>query len=74
MDNKKFKEEIYIPYQEAWVLIKDLQNLKSSGDDEAWKVWNEKTLKFRERHDDDFGHVIFRMLTDAGDVIGKMNG
>ena len=74
MDNKRFKEEIYNPYQEAWVLVKQLQNMSSTGDHAEWEKWNEETLKFLKKYDDNpFGHAVFRLLTDAGDVIGKMN-
>ena len=72
MENTKFKEEIYEPYAECWKILKTLQN-KSCFDDD-WSEWDRLTREFTENHDTPYGHVLARMLTDAGDIIGKMNG
>lgn len=74
MDNKKFVEEVYNPYQEAWGLIKPLQHLKPDSSDSEWRKWNEQTLEFRKKYENsEFGCALFRLLTDAGCAIGKMN-
>ena len=71
MDQDTFKSNIYQPYNECWQIIKTLQN-KSRNDDD-WSEWERLTREFSKKHDTPYGHVLAKMLIDAGDVIGKMN-
>ena len=75
MDNEKFVLNVYNPYSEAWKLIKPLQNLDPKKDDAEWKKWVSSIDEFRDKYTDNpFALSIYKMLLDAGDVIGKMNG
>lgn len=74
MDNKKFILNVYNPYSEAWKLIKPLQNLNSKENEAEWKKWVESIDEFHDKYaDNPFALSVYKMLLDAGDVIGKMN-
>ncbi len=74
MDNEKFVLKVYNPYAEAWKLIKPLQNLNPKENDAEWKAWVKSIDEFRDRNaDNPFALSVYKMLLDAGDVIGKMN-
>ena len=76
MDNKDFKEKVYTPYNEAWSLLKPLQKLRSKAteDNKAWEDWVRNIDKYRDKYSDNpFALAVYKMLLDAGDVIGKMN-
>ena len=77
MDNQKFMDTIHAPYNEAWKLIKAVKDLRSMApeDEKAWLEWNDSIEAFEKKyHDNDFALAVYRMLLDAGDVIGKING
>lgn len=76
MDNKRFMEEVHAPYNEAYQLIKGIKDLRSTAteDNAAWEKWVRDIDAFKDKHDTPFGHAVYRMLLDAGDCIGKING
>lgn len=74
MDNKRFIDEVFNPYQEAWKLIKPLQNLSPSANDAEWVEWVKNIDAFKAKHaDNPFAIELYKMLLGAGDVIGKLN-
>lgn len=75
MDNQKFMDTIHAPYNEAWKLMKAAKDLRSSANEKEWQKWSDDIDAFREKYKDNpFGLSVYRMLLDAGDVIGKING
>ena len=77
MDNKRFMEEIHAPYNEAYQLIKGIKDLSRTDpkDNDAWEKWVRDIDSFKEKYkDNDFGIAVYKMLLDAGDIIGKING
>lgn len=76
MDDKTFYNEIYMPYNEAWKIIKQIKDGSATGPgcEKVWLKFVEDTDRFTKKYDTDAGHAIARMLTDMGDIIAKING
>lgn len=75
MNKDEFTKKIYEPYQEAWLLVRKLYGMDSDTSELEWRNWINQIDKFRDSHsDNEFIGPLYRMLLDAGDVIGKMNG
>jgi len=72
MNNSDFKEKIYMPYADAWKIIKILQEAYQKP--ELFLQYSKAVDKFAERYaGNDFAQVIRnRLLLCTDDVIAKM--
>lgn len=67
----KFKQIIYDPYTEAWVIMKAMRD-KEPKDDAFWKDYTEKCNAFKEKYPTEIGESIYRVLLDCGSEVGRI--
>ena len=73
MTDETFIKEIYEPYNEAYKLLKMIKDCGPDDSEEIWNAFTEKLDGFTKEHDTKMRHAIARMLTDAADIVAKMN-
>lgn len=67
----KFKQIIYDPYTEAWVIMKAMRD-KEPKDDAFWEDYMKKCDAFKEKYPTEIGGSIYRVLLDCGSEVGRI--
>ena len=75
MKTQEFKEKIYAPYSDAWVILKTIQKAgQTPKDDPVWEMYMREIDRLNEKYKGNpFVENVIRLLLDAGDTIAKMN-
>lgn len=77
MNDTEFKEKVYGPYNEAWKILRIIQDAgQHERDDETWQKYMNEIDRFCKSNEGNHfaQETLTRMLIDAGEDIAKMNG
>lgn len=76
MDDAKFREKIFGPYNDTWKILKLIQYADQTSDSDAqWQRYMKEIDRLNATYPNNpFAQRLIRLLLDAGDDIAKMNG
>ena len=68
----KFKQNVYEPYTQAWVLMKELRDTEPK-DDKFWEDYKQKCCSFPEKYgNSEIAQSLSRVLLDVGSEVGRI--
>ena len=68
---ERFRQRIYNPYKEAWVIIKAFRDIDPKTDD-VWEEYINKCNEFAAKYPTEIGDSICRVMIDAGSEVGRI--
>lgn len=68
---EQFKGKVYDPFNEAWLIMKELKTLDIRNDADM-KAYNDKCEAFRKKYQSEIGGSIYRVLLDAASEVARI--
>ena len=70
-NKEKFKQIIYEPYTEAWLIMKAMRD-EEPKDDKFWEKYMKSCDAFKAKYPTEVGGSIYRVLLDVGSEVGRI--